>query len=92
LLRDYSTSYLFLGSANCIVGKVTLEGYVASENMLLSNFSQILAKKRIGNKTIKRYHTAITPYLHVFEHKDISFEINARLMNLYIQQHLVERS
>jgi hypothetical protein len=59
LLRDYSTSYLFLGSANIIAGKVTLEGNVTPGKMLLSDFHKIFTKNRIGNKTIKRYHTAI---------------------------------
>jgi hypothetical protein len=46
---------------------------------------KLIAKGRIGNKTIKRYDTAKTPYQRVLERKDISLEAKARLMNLYVQ-------
>lgn len=56
---------------------------------LYINFFQpsfkLIAKERIGNKTIKRYDTAKTPYQRVLECKDISLEAKARLMNLYVQ-------
>ena len=56
---------------------------------LYINFFQpsfkLIAKERIGNRTIKRYDTAKTPYQRVLERKDISIEIKARLMNLYLQ-------
>jgi len=56
---------------------------------LYINFFQpsfkLIAKERIGNKTIKRYDTAKTPYQRVLEHKDISLEAKARLMNVYVQ-------
>jgi hypothetical protein len=56
---------------------------------LYINFFQpsfkLIAKERIGNKTIKRYDTARTPYQRVLERKDISLEAKARLMNLYVQ-------
>ena len=56
---------------------------------LYLNFFQpsfkLIAKERIGNKTIKRYDTAKTPYQRVLERKDISMEAKARLMNLYVQ-------
>jgi len=56
---------------------------------LYINFFQpsfkLIAKARIGNKTIKRYDTAKTPYQRLLERKDISLETKARLMNLYIQ-------
>lgn len=52
---------------------------------LYINFFQppfkLIAKERIGNKTIKRYDTAKTPYQRVLERKDISVEAKARLMN-----------
>lgn len=61
---------------------------------LYINFFQpsfkLIAKQRIGNKTIKRYDTAKTPYQRVLEHPDISLEAKARLMNLYIQLNPVE--
>jgi len=54
-----------------------------------SNFFQpsfkLIAKERIGNKTIKRYDPAKTPYQRVLERNDISLEAKARLMNLYVQ-------
>ena len=46
---------------------------------------KLIAKEHIGNRTIKRYDTAKTPYQRVLERKDISFEVKARCMNLYIQ-------
>jgi hypothetical protein len=56
---------------------------------LYINFFQpsfkLIAKERIGNKTIKRYDTAKTPYQRVLERNDISLEAKARLMNLYVQ-------
>ena len=56
---------------------------------LYINFFQpsfkLIAKERIGNRTIKRYDTAKTPYQRVLERKDISTEAKARLMNLYVQ-------
>jgi hypothetical protein len=56
---------------------------------LYINFFQpsfkLIAKERIGNKTIKRYDTAKTPYQRVLERKDISLSAKARLMNLYVQ-------
>ena len=51
---------------------------------------KLIAKERIGNRTIKRYDTAKTPYQRVLERKDISFEVKARCMNLYIQRNPAE--
>lgn len=44
-----------------------------------------MAKERIGNKTIKRYDPAKTPYQRVLERKDIALQAKARLMSLYVQ-------
>jgi len=56
---------------------------------LYLNFFQpslkLIAKERIGNKTIKRYDPAKTPYQRVLEHPDISLLTKARLMHLYVQ-------
>ena len=56
---------------------------------LYINFFQpsfkLIAKERIGNRTIKRYDTAKTPYQRILERKDISLEVKTRLMNLYVQ-------
>jgi len=61
---------------------------------LYINFFQpsfkLIAKERIGNKTLKRYDTAKTPYQRVLERKDISLEAKARLMNLYVQLNSAE--
>jgi hypothetical protein len=55
---------------------------------LYINFFQpsfkLIAKERIGNRTIKRYDPAKTPYHRVLERKDISLEAKVRLMNLYL--------
>jgi hypothetical protein len=65
-----------------------LEG-IYDDLRLYINFFQpsfkLIAKERIGNKTIKRYDPAKTPYQRVLERKDISLEAKARLMNLYVQ-------
>ena len=56
---------------------------------LYINFFQpslkLFAKERIGNKTIKRYDTAKTPYQRVLERKDISLDAKARLAHLYVR-------
>jgi hypothetical protein len=46
---------------------------------------KLITKERIGNRIIKRYDTAKTPYQRVHERQDISLEAKARLMNLYLQ-------
>ena len=46
---------------------------------------KLMAKDRIGNRTIKRYDTAKTPYQRVLERNDISLDAKARLVNLYLQ-------
>jgi hypothetical protein len=55
---------------------------------LYLNFFQpslkLIAKERIGNKTIKRYDLAKTPYQRVLERQDISLPAKARLMSLYV--------
>ena len=56
---------------------------------LYINFFQpsfkLIAKERIGNRTIKRYDTARSPYQRILEREDISLRAKARLMNFYIQ-------
>jgi len=46
---------------------------------------KLIGKECLGNKTIKRYDPAKTPYQRVLERKDISLQAKARLMNLYLQ-------
>jgi uncharacterized protein YihD (DUF1040 family) len=45
---------------------------------------KLIAKERIGNKTLKRYDPAKTPYQRVLNRKDISVPAKARLINLYL--------
>ena len=56
---------------------------------LYINFFQpsfkLIAKERLGNKTIKRYDPAKTPYRRLLARKDISLEAKAQLMNCYLQ-------
>ena len=54
-------------------------------NFFQPSLKLIAKEQRIGNKTIKRYDTAKTPYQRVLERQDISLEAKARLMNLYLQ-------
>lgn len=46
---------------------------------------KLTAKERIGNRTIKRYDTAKTPYQRILERDDIPLEAKAKLINLYVQ-------
>jgi len=45
---------------------------------------KLIAKERIGNRTLKRYDTAKTPYQRVLERKDISLQAKARLTHIYV--------
>jgi hypothetical protein len=69
--------------------ELTLLESIYADLRLYINFFQpslkLIARERIGNKTIKRYDTAKTPYQRVLERKDISLEAKVRLMNLYLQ-------
>jgi hypothetical protein len=46
---------------------------------------KLIAKERIGNRTVKRYDIAKTPYQRVLECQDISLPAKAQLVNLYLQ-------
>ena len=65
-----------------------LEG-IYDDLRLYINFFQpsfkLMAKERIGNKTIKRYDPAKTPYQRVLDRQDISLEPKAHLINSYLQ-------
>jgi hypothetical protein len=69
--------------------ELTLLESIYDDLRLYINFFQpslkLIAKQRIGNKTIKRYDTAKTPYQRVLERKDISLAAKARLAHLYLQ-------
>lgn len=56
---------------------------------LYINFFQpvlkLIGKERIGNKVIRKYDTARTPYQRVMERKEVSLERKAHLLNLYLQ-------
>jgi len=45
---------------------------------------KLIGKEQIGNKVIRRYDTARTPYQRVIEREDIPLERKARLLNLYL--------
>ena len=69
--------------------ELTLLECIYHDLRLYINFFQpsfkLIAKERIGNRTIKRYDPAKTPYQRVLERKDISLQAKAQLMNLYVQ-------
>ena len=46
---------------------------------------KLIDKKHIGNKVIRKYDTARTPYQRVMERKDTSLEGKAHLLNLYLR-------
>ena len=56
---------------------------------LYLNFFQpsfkLLAKQRIGKRTIKRYDPAKTPYQRVLERNEVSLQAKAQLTNRYLQ-------
>ena len=67
---------------------VLLESIYADLRLYINFFQpvfKLIAKERIGNKTIPRYDPAKTPYQRVMERKDIPLEAKARLTNLYVQ-------
>ena len=65
-----------------------LESIYADLRLYINFFQpsfKLIAKERIGNKTIKRYDTAKTPYQRVLERTDISLETKALLTYSYVQ-------
>jgi Integrase core domain len=56
---------------------------------LYINFFQpvlkLIGKERIGNKVIRKYDTAKTPYQRVMERKDVPLQRKARLLNMYLR-------
>lgn len=69
--------------------ELTLLENIYEDLRLYINFFQpslkLIAKERVGNKTIKRYDTAKTPYQRVIERTDISLEAKARLTYTYLK-------
>jgi hypothetical protein len=61
---------------------------------LYVNFFQpvrkLIGKERIGNKTVRRYDTARTPYQRIIEREDVLVNRKAHLLNLYLQLNPVE--
>ncbi|MBI5840572.1 MAG: hypothetical protein HZB19_10770 [Chloroflexi bacterium] len=45
---------------------------------------KLIGKERIGNKVIRKYDTARTPFQRVMERKDVPLERKAHLLNLYL--------
>jgi hypothetical protein len=65
-----------------------LEGIYADLRLYINFFQpsfKLIAKQRLGNKTLKRYDTAKTPYQRVLERTDIALEAKAQLIHLYLQ-------
>ena len=56
---------------------------------LYINFFQpvlkLIRKERIGNKVIRRYDQARTPYQRILERKELALDLKARLTLLYVQ-------
>lgn len=69
--------------------ELTLLESIYQSLRLYINFFQpslkLIAKERVGNKTIKRYDTAKTLYQRVIERTDISLEAKARLTYTYVK-------
>lgn len=70
-----------------------LENIYADLRLYINFFQpalKLIGKERIGNKVIRKYDTARTPYQRVMERKDISLERKARLLNFYLRLNPVE--
>ena len=69
--------------------ELTLLESIYDDLRLYTNFFQpsfkLIAKQRIGKRTLKQYDLPKTPYQRVLEHQDISLPSKARLANLYVQ-------
>lgn len=56
---------------------------------LYINFFQpvlkLISKERIGNKNIRRYDQARTPYQRILDRKEVALDVKARLTNRYVQ-------
>ncbi len=46
---------------------------------------KLLTKQRIGDKVVRRYDRARTPYQRILERPEVSLQQKARLMHLYVQ-------
>jgi len=68
--------------------KLALLECIYDDLRLYINFFQpsfkLIAKERIGNKTLKRYDAAKTPYQRILDRSDVSLQTKAQLMNLYL--------
>jgi len=67
----------------------TLLESIYQDLRLYVNFFQpvlkLIGKTHIGNKVIRKYDTARTPYQRVLERNDISLARKARLVNVYLR-------
>lgn len=75
-------------------GQLALLEHIYKDWRLYVNFFQpvlkLIAKERIGNKVIRKYDTARTPYQRVMEREQISLARKAHLLNLYLPLNPVE--
>ena len=70
-----------------------LEDIYAALRLYVNFFQPVLklqAKERLGNKVIRRYDQAKTPYQRILERQDIPLQTKAHLMNLYLHLNPVE--
>ncbi len=70
-----------------------LEDIYAALRLYVNFFQPVLklqAKERLGNKVIRRYDQAKTPYQRILERQDITLQTKAHLMNLYLHLNPVE--
>jgi len=70
-----------------------LEDIYAALRLYVNFFQPVLklqAKERLGNKVIRRYDQATTPYQRIMERQDIPLQTKAHLMNLYLHLNPVE--
>lgn len=65
-----------------------LESIYADLRLFINFFQPVLkltAKERIGNRVLRKYDRARTPYQRLLERKDLPLEHKAHLTNLYVQ-------
>lgn len=70
-----------------------LEDIYAALRLYVNFFQPVLklqAKERLGNKVIRRYDQATTPYQRIMKRQDIPLQTKAHFMNLYLHLNPVE--
>ena len=57
---------------------------------MIKSFSLLIGKDHIGNRVIRKYDTARTPYLRILEREHIPLARKANLLNQYLHLNPVE--